>query len=165
MVRPYVQLLERLAARELGPASPEVRMQAVVDLMWDLLAPTGMSWVGFYSKPAGRDEMTLLVRRDKPACSPLGLHGVCGRCWRERRPLVLRDAAALGANYVACDPKDRSEVVVPLFNADGSCWGVLDADSYEAGAFDESDATGFTEAVERAGLSISPTPRPRLLRL
>lgn len=165
MPRPYAKLLDRLASKGMAAASRDVRMQAVVDAMWDLLAPTGVSWVGFYDKPAGREEMILLARRDKPACSPLGMHGVCGRCWRERRPIVLHDAAALGANYVACDPKDRSEVVVPLFDADGSCWGVLDADSYDAGAFDESDANGFTEAVECAGLSISPRPRPSLLRL
>ena len=36
-----------------------------------------VSWVGFYF--LGEGEMTLGPRRDKPACSPIGLHGACGR--------------------------------------------------------------------------------------
>lgn len=131
-------------------------MQAAVDAFWDLLAPTGVSWIGFYLKTAGKDDMVLGPRRDKPACSPIGLHGACGRCWRERRPLIVRDVATLGSGYIACDPRDRSEVVVPLLEPDGACWGVLDADSYEVGAFEEADARGLAEAVEVIGLSAPP---------
>jgi putative methionine-R-sulfoxide reductase with GAF domain len=128
-------------------------MQAFVDAAWELLAPTGVSSIGFYLKRAGRDEMVLGPRRDKPACSPIGLHGACGRCWRDRRALVVRDVAVLGAGYIACDPRDRSELVIPLLESDGTCWGVLDADSYDVGSFDEADARSLTEAVEALGLS------------
>lgn len=129
------------------------RMQAFVDAAWDVLAPTGVSWIGFYLKSPDKDEMVLGARRDKPACSPIGLHGACGRCWRERRAIIVRDVAALGANYIACDPRDRSEVVVPLVDADGVCWGVLDADSYDVGAFDETDAAALDGAMRSLGLS------------
>ncbi len=149
MPRPYPALLARLRSVDHG-ADRAARMQGAVDAFWDVLAPTGVSWIGFYLKT--RDEMMLGPRRDKPACSPIGLHGACGRCWRERRALIVRDVATLGADYIACDPRDRSEVVVPLLEGD-SCWGVLDADSYEVGAFDESDVRGLAEAVEVVGLS------------
>lgn len=165
--RPYTALLERLRPipRGTGPSDRDRLMRASIDVLWNELSPTGVSWIGFYTKPAGREELVLGPCRDKPACSPIGLHGACGRCWRERRPLVVRDVATLGVNYVACDPRDRSEVVVPLLEADGACWGVLDADSHEAGAFDESDARGLTEAMDRLGLTVTPSPAPEPLVL
>ena len=57
---------------------------------------------------------------------------------------------------VTCDPRDRSEVVLPVFNADESCWGVLDLDSFDVGAFNEADVHGLQQALEAAGLT---TPR------
>ncbi len=130
----------------------EERMRAVADALWGRFAAAGYSWVGFYTKAAG-DEMVLGPRRDKPACSPIGLHGMCGLSWRERRAVVVGDVRRLGEHYVACDPRDMAEVVVPLLEADGSCWGVLDVDSFEVGAFSTADALGLAGLVERAGLS------------
>jgi putative methionine-R-sulfoxide reductase with GAF domain len=127
-------------------------MQVVVDALWDALEPRGVSWVGFYVHEGG-DELVLGPRRDKPACSPIGLHGACGQAFTNRRPLVVPDVTKLGANYIACDPRDRSEVVIPLSDNDGECWGVLDLDSHEVGAFDESDVAGLTEVLRAAGLT------------
>jgi putative methionine-R-sulfoxide reductase with GAF domain len=127
-------------------------MQAVVDALWNGLKDRGVSWVGFYLHEGGK-ELILGPRRDKPACSPIGLHGVCGQAFTQRRPIVVRDVAELGSSYIACDPRDRSEVVVPLFDADGRCWGVLDLDSHEVGTFDEHDAQGLSQVLRAAGLS------------
>ncbi len=140
-------------------------MQVAVDAMWETLGQRGVSWIGFYTKALDRDEMLLHARRDKPACSPIGLHGMCGRCWKERKPIIVRDVATLGPNYIACDPKDKSELVIPLFEPDGSCWGVLDADSYDVDSFHDDDVTGLTRAVERLGLSTPQQPAPYVLRL
>ena len=157
-IRDYRGVLGKLRA----PPDRAAAMSHVCDLLWDAFGldsagqgPAGarMSWVGFYEKSPAADEMILVARRDKPACSPIGLHGCCGRSFTSRRGIVVRDVATLGAGYIACDPRDKSEVVVPLFEAGGSCWGVLDVDSYEAGAFDEHDARGLAEMMERAGLS------------
>ena len=140
--------------------------QHVIDALWPALEGRGVSWVGFYHKVAGRDEMLLDACRPKPACSPLGLQGMCGRCWRERRPILLHDSRTLPPDgYIGCDPKDLSEVVVPLFEPDGSCWGVLDLDSYEVGSFSEADVAGLTRVVERAGLSAVQVPGLAVLRL
>jgi putative methionine-R-sulfoxide reductase with GAF domain len=129
-------------------------MRGVVDALWTAMSGAGYSWVGFYTKTPGKDEMLLGPRRDKPACSPLGMHGICGRCWTARRPIIVTDAKALPADeYVACDPLDRAEVVIPLFDARGGCWGVLDVDSHEAGVFDRHDVWQLTAIVEAAGIS------------
>lgn len=137
-------------------------MQALVDSFWPVLSVQGVSWIGFYFGPGerledgrvvGAEEMLLGPCRDKPACSPIGLHGACGACWRARSPLVVRDVKELGANYVACDPRDQSEVVVPLFDDAGRCYGVLDVDSFEVGAFGEHDSHRLTTILTECGLN------------
>lgn len=133
-------------------------MALLCDWVWEAFGQgqperPAYSWIGFYEKVAGRDEMVLVARRDKPACSPIGLHGMCGRGWSERRPILVDDVATLGTNYIACDPKDRSEVVIPLIDESGACWGVLDGDSHEPSAFDEADVHGLTRLAGSLGLS------------
>lgn len=147
MSRDYAQLTLQLGAS----ASRADRMRAVVDAIWNHLAATGVSWVGFYIHEGG-DELILHTCRNKPACSPIGLHGACGSVFKSGTPLVVRDVRDLGDHYVACDPRDQSEVVIPCFE-NGSVWGVLDLDSFDVGAFDESDVTGLTSLLKRAGLT------------
>ncbi|MDX2148243.1 MAG: hypothetical protein SFZ23_12045 [Planctomycetota bacterium] len=166
--RDYDTLVSR-AAREIAPlADASQRRARVIDLLWDALGwrsgdardnPGRVSWIGFYlHDPAGVEgqELVLGARRDKPACSPIGLHGCCGRCFVSQRPLVVRDVRVMGPNYIACDPRDQSEVVLPCFERVGDalrCWGVLDADSYDVGAFDARDATGLEQVLIAARVS------------
>ncbi len=127
-------------------------MRTVVDALWHGLHSTGVSWVGFYVYE-GADELVLAARQPKPACSPIGLHGACGQAFRSRRPLVVRDVRELGDQYVACDPRDQSEVVVPLLDPDGSCWGVLDLDSHDVGSFSQTDVDGLLKVLRAAELT------------
>lgn len=146
--RDYAAIAERIHPT----GDRETRMRAVVDALWAALADKGVSWVGFYLHEGG-DELTLGPRRDKPACSPIGMHGACGQCFRSQKPLIVPDVRALGKDYIACDPRDLAEVVLPLLAADGSCWGVLDVDSFEVGAFDENDVTGLMIVLRKSGLA------------
>jgi len=130
-------------------------MRAVVDVLWESLSTAGVSWVGFYVNQPGEPPDRRLVLgpcRNSPACSPIGLHGACGSCLLSGRALIVRDARELGQNYIACDPRDRSEVVVPLFH-DDSCWGVLDLDSHDVGSFNHADAEGLRRVLIAAGLT------------
>jgi len=115
-------------------------MQWFVDAAWDALHSTGVSWIGFYISVPSKAEMVLGPRRDKPACSPIGLHGACGQAFIGQKTLIVTDVAKLGEGYIACDPRDKSEIVIPLFDPDGTAWGVLDADSYDTDSFDAHDA-------------------------
>ena len=127
------------------------RMENVVEHLWNVLRNTGVSWVGFYV-PEG-DQLVLGPRRDKPACSPIGMHGACGQCFTKAEAVIVHDVADLGENYIACDPRDKSEVVVPMIDPIGRCRGVLDLDSHEVGAFTEDDAAGLTMILRAAGLT------------
>ena len=68
----------------------------------------------------------------------------------------MRDVTELGPNYIACDPADRSEVVVPLLEADGACWAVLDLDSHDIASFTQTDVLGLQLVLRVAGLSCAP---------
>ncbi len=129
------------------------RMQTVVDRLWEQFSDTGVSWVGFYLYAPEREEMVLGPRRDKPACSPIGMHGACGRAFRGDAALTVRDVKELGENYIACDPRDRSEVVLPIHDAGDAPIGVLDLDSFDVGSFDETDVAGLQRVLAAAGLT------------
>lgn len=152
--RDYDRVAEALA-HHLLPASREGRMRLVIDAIWETLHEHGVSWAGFYlieeESPADR-RLTLGPSRDSPACSPIGMHGVCGRALQLRETVIVQDVTELGADYVACDPRDRSEIVVPLVDDGGRGWGVLDLDSFEIGAFGEDDDRGLRAILHAARL-------------
>lgn len=153
MTRVYTQIradLERAISASMTRAE---RMSAFVDTLWPRLHSAGVSWLGFYARVTGADEMVLEARRDKPACSPIGLHGACGQSCLTRTTLVVTDVKRLGAGYVACDPRDQSELVIPLLDDTGECWGVYDADSFDLRSFTEHDAKEVHELLGLAGLT------------
>lgn len=147
---------------------PTSRMRAVADAIWTHLSQVGVSWVGFYlpQKAENGVELVLGPSRNKPACSPIGLHGVCGQSFRTKSIRIIRDVRDLGEDYVACDPRDRSEIVLPVFlSAPGTspwlgpgsasdCFAVLDLDSHEVGRFGEVDAEGLAGVLKAAGFSV-----------
>ncbi|MEL6796097.1 MAG: GAF domain-containing protein [Planctomycetota bacterium] len=151
--RDYGRIRSVLRDRVDDGMTRDERMRVAVDVFWEHLSPTGISWIGFYTLEPGASEMLLGPRRDKPACSPIGLHGACGRSATTKTTLVVTHVKNLGEGYVACDPKDTSELVIPCVNPDGTCWGVLDADSFDEGSFNENDARELASILNDIGLS------------
>lgn len=130
-------------------------MRRIIDLLWDALCDHGVSWIGFYiDQPNEPDDRRLVLGpcRDKPACSPIGLHGVCGQALLSRQTRIVEDVTALGPNYIACDPRDRSEIVVPMLDSHSTCWGLLDADSWDTSSFTVDDDAGLRRVLTAAGL-------------
>jgi GAF domain-containing protein len=159
-MRDYEPLLK--AAKQLKPPSREEAMQMAVALLWRAFGNRPISWVGFYDKVEGAEEMVLVCREPKPACSPIGLQGMCGRSYLKKQSILVADVRTLGQNYIACDPKDQSELVVPLVDGAGACSGVLDVDSYDLGAFDEADVRGMTDVLIALGLTKTASPISKL---
>ncbi len=114
-------------------------MRDVIEALWDNFGGSPYSWCGFYLLAPNGAELSLGPHRDKPACNPLSLHGVCGKVLKSGLPLVVSDVKALGPEHIACDAKVVSEIAVPVFDFAGKVFGVLDVDSYEPAAFDEMD--------------------------
>lgn len=136
------------------------QMIAVVNRLFESYAPAGLSWVGFYIDTVGAPDGERLILgpcRNSPACSPIGLHGACGQCLLSGKPLLIADVRTLGANYIACDPRDRSELVLPCFDRAGRVWAVLDADSHAVGHFTTAHVEQMTTILQEAALTC---PRP-----
>ncbi|MBQ7472373.1 MAG: GAF domain-containing protein [Prevotella sp.] len=117
--------------------------------------PQEYFWVGFYlvreldgqgAKESGKQgskesrKLALGPFQGSVACYsiPFG-KGVCGTAWAERRTLVVPDVEAF-PGHIACSSLSRSEIVVPVFGADGNVKAVIDIDSTEVGTFDDVDA-------------------------
>lgn len=102
------------------------------------------SWVGFYV--ATEDGSLVIGPYQGPvACMRiLPGKGVCGAAAASRRTVVVPDVHAF-PGHIACDPRSRSEIVVPVL-AGKRLLAVLDADSHEPSAFDDADRKGL-EAV------------------
>jgi len=154
--------------RDYGPVSMALggvsgnrrrRMGEACDVLWRFFKDHGFSWVGFYEKDPKNEQMILGPSRDTPACSPIEMRGACGMCQLKERPIIVNDVHNLGEHYIACNPKDRSEIVVPLFNDDGSCYGVLDIDSFDRNAFGAHDLIELRRLMETTAIS---WPKPHL---
>lgn len=105
------------------------------------------SWTGFYRLRDG--DLVVGPYQGLLACAVLRPRG-SGVCWAavERgETLVVPDIHAF-PGHIACDSRSRSEVVVPLKDASGAVFAVLDVDSMEADAFDGADARGLEAIVE-----------------
>lgn len=151
-IRRYDALAEEARRLSKGWNSRGEAFQALTDLLWEGLGTTGVDWLGFYVPAEEGGSLVLTACRPVPACSPIGLHGVCGRAFLERRAQVVPDVHALGENHIVCDPRNLSEVVVPWLDAEGRCFAVLDLDSRALSAFTEEDARGLAAVLEAVTL-------------
>jgi GAF domain-containing protein len=106
----------------------------------------GLNWCGFYFWD-GR-ELVVGPFQGKPACVRIALgKGVCGTAAATRETQVVRDVDAF-PGHIPCDSASRSEIVVPMFAADGSLLGVWDVDSPELARFDHDDRLGMEALVQ-----------------
>lgn len=106
-----------------------------------------LNWAGFYLQRQP-ELLSLGPFQGKPACNPIPFSkGVCGAAARSRQTQRIDDVHAI-ADHIACDSASQSELVVPIIDASGALWGVLDLDSPKTGRFSEHDQAGIEGLVE-----------------
>jgi len=102
-------------------------------------------WVGFYL--VRESELVLGPFQGPVACTRIAKgKGVCGAAWERSETLIVPDVDAF-PGHIACSSLSQSEIVIPLFRAD-KIVGVLDVDSAELGAFDETDQRYLEDIVK-----------------
>ena len=95
-------------------------------------------WTGFYIINNG--ELLVGPYQGALACQKLAKDtGVCWAAINQRKTIVAPDVHEF-PGHIACDPRSRSEIVVPLFSPNGNVVAVLDVDSKDLASFDEVDA-------------------------
>lgn len=140
----YTQLHEQARALLTGERDRIANAANLAALVWHALP--SINWCGTYLF----DGVELVVGpfQGRPACVRIALgKGVCGTAASTRRTQVVRDVDAFDG-HIACDSASRSEIVVPLIDADGSLIGVWDVDSPESARFDDEDRAGMERLCE-----------------
>lgn len=103
-------------------------------------------WTGFYLVEDG--EMTVSMYQGPVACQVLEKDkGVCWAAFNSRESIVVDDVHNY-PGHIACDPRSNAEIAVPFRNREGEVIGVLDIDSKEPAAFDQTDAKWLEKILE-----------------
>ena len=98
----------------------------------------GFWWTGFYRVQG--DELVLGPFQGPLACTRIKRgRGVCGTAWAKGQTLVVPNVDHF-PGHIACSSASRSEIVVPLMDAQGKVMAVLDIDSDQLNTFDSEDA-------------------------
>ncbi len=105
----------------------------------------GFFWTGFYI--VHQDILILGPFQGSVACYriPYG-RGVCGTAFERQETVVVPDVEQF-PGHIACSSLSRSEIVVPVKNADGQVKAVLDIDSKALNTFDETDKKNLETIV------------------
>ncbi|MEM1563703.1 MAG: GAF domain-containing protein [Candidatus Bathyarchaeia archaeon] len=93
-------------------------------------------WVGFYIPK--EEWLELGPSKGPPACARIAYTGVCGKCAKSGKTIIVPNVHEF-PGHIACDPRSKSEIAVPVFDEKGSVMAVLDVDGEEYDSFDEKD--------------------------
>src|SRR5688572_19971714 len=106
----------------------------------------GFFWVGFYLKKDG--QLVLGPFQGPVACTRIDFgKGVCGHAYSTAETVIVPNVDEF-PGHIACSSDAKSEIVVPLFDREGSVIGVLDVDSNVLDDFSETDVRGLKTIAE-----------------
>ena len=114
MFRDYDSVYAQLSSLLEGETDEVVKMAEISAVVHETF---GFWWTGFYRVVDG--ELLLGPFQGPVACIhiPYG-RGVCGTAWQRAEAVVVPDVE-LFPGHIACSSESRSEIVVPVFAADG----------------------------------------------
>ena len=102
-------------------------------------------WVGFYW--VKDKELVLGPFQGPVACTRIAHgRGVCGAAWAQGCTQIVPDVECF-PGHIACSAASRSEIVLPIY-ANNKIVGVLDIDSNQLAAFDQTDQRYLEEILQ-----------------
>lgn len=103
-------------------------------------------WIGFYI--VKNDVLVLGPFQGPIACTRIVKgKGVCGTAWNNKETIIV-DNVDLFPGHIACSSLSKSEIVIPLFNAENTVTAVFDVDSESYATFDKTDAFYLKKITE-----------------
>jgi GAF domain-containing protein len=107
----------------------------------------GHLWVGFYRVVVPGSLLRVGPYQGTLGCLEIRFgNGVCGWAAAELRTVIVPDVHGF-PGHITCDPRSKSEIVVPVFDPRRELIAVLDIDSDRAEAFDEQDQAFLEQLV------------------
>ncbi len=109
-------------------------------------------WTGFYvvddvKKVTGVDELVVGPYNGTLGCLRIAFgRGVCGAAAATGKTQIVADVHAF-PGHIACDSRSNSEIVVPVFDANGHLLAVFDVDSERFDNFDDTDRDGLEKIM------------------
>ncbi|MEO1152505.1 MAG: GAF domain-containing protein [Pseudomonadota bacterium] len=105
-------------------------------------------WTGFYRVTAP-DLLKIGPYQGGHGCLTIPFtHGVCGAAARTEQPQRVDDVDAF-PGHIACASSTQSELVLPVWNGDGTLIAVFDIDSDQPAAFTAEDEAELTIILHR----------------
>ncbi|GAB9468667.1 Abc1 family protein [Globisporangium polare] len=153
----YKELLGDVDAFTTGQRDFIANGANVAAIIWNafVAAQRPVNWAGFYFirplvNPKETDHERILILGPfvgKPACSRIRLqNGVCGAAARTKTVQRIADVHQF-EGHIACDGASESEIVVPVFNADGDVVAVIDLDCPKQNGFSVEDERHLIEVA------------------
>jgi L-methionine (R)-S-oxide reductase len=141
----YAQLHEQVISVLAGVDDEIAAMATISSLVHHAF---GHLWTGFYRVVEPGRLLRVGPYQGTLGCLEISFgHGVCGTAAADRRTVIVPDVE-LFPGHITCDSRARSEIVVPVFDTNGSLLAVLDVDSEHPAAFDGKDAAGLERLVD-----------------
>lgn len=158
----HLEIIEGSKAEKYAALLPQIR--SVVEDEPDLIANMAnvaamlhetfrFWWTGFYRVTDLKDLNDLKDSKDSKVSQQLVLgpfqgplactrikkgQGVCGTAWDKDETQVVPDVNQF-PGHIVCSSASKSEIVVPIHDKEGKVVAVLDIDSTELAAFDDTD--------------------------
>jgi len=111
----------------------------------------GFFWVGFYL--VKHNQLVLGPFQGPVACTRIDKgKGVCGTSWQREEILIVEDVESF-PGHIACSALSKSEIVIPVFDAEKKMVALLDIDSTELKDFDTCDSEHLSSIVSLLHLS------------
>ncbi len=107
----------------------------------------GHLWTGFYRVVVPGQLLRVGPYQGSLGCLEIAFgQGVCGTAAADGRSVIVPDVGSF-PGHITCDPRSRSEIVVPVLDAEGDVMAVLDIDSEQVNSFDQDDQRGLERMV------------------
>ncbi|MGH9948003.1 MAG: GAF domain-containing protein [Pyrinomonadaceae bacterium] len=138
----YTEIAPQIEALIAGESDLIANLANVTAVLKEVL---GFLWVGFYLKKEG--QLVLGPFQGPLACTRIDFdQGVCGHAYTTKETVIVPNVDEF-PGHIVCSSAAKSEIVVPIFDADGGVFGVLDVDSEKLHDFSDIDRVGLKNIV------------------
>jgi L-methionine (R)-S-oxide reductase len=141
----YAELRGQTDAVLEGISDPVAAMATISALVHNAF---GHLWTGFYRVVEPDRLLRIGPYQGTLGCMEIAFgRGVCGTAAAEKRTVIVEDVNAF-PDHITCDARSRSEIVVPVFDAERNLIAVFDVDSDQPAAFNDDDRAGLERVME-----------------